>query len=291
MNLFSQIRDSIYNPLFYRGLLDKTLGYSLGYYFKLAAALALLSAVFFAVAVVPDLNRGLWQIEKSLTTLYPAGLVLEVQDGVLAKNIKEPVVIPFPPGWSLAEREQLAAFKHFIVIDTAGPATRAGYEASQAVIFVTAKEIIAPGERGGGTIQILPLDPDMNWSLDQDKIKTFLAAVRPWYVLAAPVAVLLTFVVFMFLSFLLLLPLFVLALLVFILLRLMTARVGRLVSFGAAYRLSLHAVTLPLLVSFFFIFISDGVFGPALFAATALFIVFLNFYHLPPHPSSPDLAN
>ncbi|MDQ5957812.1 MAG: hypothetical protein QG665_138 [Patescibacteria group bacterium] len=291
MNFFQDLRNSIYSPTFYRGIFSQTFGYSVSYYFKLAAVIALVSSVLFAIAVVPKINAGLWQMENSIMESFPDTLELRVAAGELQKNIKDEVIIPIPKGWTNDNKVMGDfQFEHLVVIDTASPATLEVYRAKKAFVLLAKDGLVGP-DNSRGTIKILPYDEDMDFTLTEAKIAGFFNAVRPWYVMVAPVLVLSIFILFMFLLFFLLLPLAVVAFLAWVLLFLAQKIIGRRVRFGEAYRLTLHAVTLPLLISFFFAFIWDGMFGPSLFMATVLLVIFVNLVDFGLKSCDPSLPN
>ena len=167
--------------------------------------------------------------------------------------------------------------KTLLVIDTEATADLKSYQKAKALILVTKKAVVYTEDNDRSSIKISPFDQTMTGSLNQAKLVGYLETVRPWLKIFVPALVVIIFLVFMFIMYVLLLPLALLALLVWALLSLLKKNMGRVITYGTAYRLTLHASTLSFLVWAVLSVILGVPSGVLLFSALTLFLTYLNF--------------
>jgi hypothetical protein len=242
--------------------------------------LSLLSAIVFALVAVPTLNGFIWTAEQEVMNLWPDELVVRIENGVLSKNIDGPVEIPWPALWQGEINGKAADFEALALIDTDRPSTLAAFREAQTAVMVTREAIVFPSDSPAG-IEVLPFEAEIDFTISESVLNTWLAAASPWFKLVAPVLVLLVFVIIMMALYFLLLPLFIVALPVWALLRLWPGAGLSTASYGLAYRLTLHAITLPLIVTALsFWFFGQGA-GPLVFALVTLAIIWLNLQSKP----------
>ncbi len=278
MNFFKDLKNSVYNPAFYRQLLDRSFGYSFSYYAKLAAVIALVWSASISFALVPAAYSFFNQASQAVGEVYPADLELAVKDGVLTKNIAGPVRLPLPAivKEKMTSENQATTTKALAVIDTEASADLASYEKAGAYVLVTKEALVYQDGEDKTRVSIAPFDHQMTFGLNQAKIIDHIEKARPWLKLVAPALLVVLFLAFMFVMYLMLLPLGLLALLVWGVLRLMKKNIGRTVAFGTAYRLTLHASTASFLVwAIFSVLVGSG-FGVLFFSGLTLFLVYLN---------------
>jgi hypothetical protein len=274
MNFFQQIRSSIYDPDFYLKLLDKSLGFSIGYYLKLSSVLALVVAVFFAVTTVPNLNRLIWPIGDTVVALYPDDLEIKITDGRVITN-QDRTVIALPADWP----RTVLSPTNLLVIDIGATPTIEDLDKADTVALLTEEAFIFRNDQDG--FEIISLTESRDFELTKEILNNSISRVEPWLILVAPVLVLMLFVFVFIVITLLLLPLSILAFLVFVMVRLILPTSTGKISYGTSYRLSLHAFTLPLL--FILPLAMVGLTLPAWLAILCpLFIIYLNLSVLPP---------
>ena len=86
MNLISDLRGSVYDPEYYKGLLKKPFSYSLKYFFFLALSLAFIGALLSLFTVLPNLNSFLQELGPKILSHYPQDLVITIKDGVVSTS-------------------------------------------------------------------------------------------------------------------------------------------------------------------------------------------------------------
>ncbi|MEK7136142.1 MAG: DUF1189 family protein [Patescibacteria group bacterium] len=241
MNFFQDLRNSIYNPKFYRELLVRSFGYSLAYYAKLSAVLALLVAIFFSLTAVPQINRFIWQAGDEVLALYPTDLQLQVVNGRLVSN-EDKVVVSWPTNWQIKSEKT----KNLLVLDITASSTVEALTQADTLILLTADSLVFRNDQN--RLESVLLKEIEGLKLGEAEIKQFFSLAKPWFKLVAPIMVLVVFGLVIFMMLVLLLPLVIVSLFAYILLRLMEQSVGLKVSWKTSYRLCLHAVTLPLVV-------------------------------------------
>ncbi|MFH0851676.1 MAG: DUF1189 family protein [Candidatus Peregrinibacteria bacterium] len=217
----------------------------------------LLIGFFFSL---PLIQQGIATLDRDLPSLYPQELVVTLKKGEISTNMQEPYFIDLPQHWqdflqkrdgSIAGQEPGHFPRHFITFDSAASVEE--YAPEDSFVLVTRKFIVLP-------------DKDLSYrviSVDQSK-QDFTFNREIYDRLATPVSQFLRYVptvlTFLVIAGFLLFPFvgaaftllgYLLYLLVFVLLIWVIAMIMRKkVGYWNLYRLSLHGLTLPLLVSF-----------------------------------------
>ncbi len=239
MNLWHTIRASIYSPEFYRSLPGRKLSFSLKYYYSLGVALAIVFSAVTSFRALPLITQFLDQAGQTLVAHFPEELTITIQDGEASTNMQEPYILPLPDDLKTeTERNGKQAPANLLVIDTASQASVESWTAHDTFILITKRNIVA-GEERGGRVQIEWLSDMPNVAIDRTFVQSLsgdLQAVGRWL---APLVVFGTWVLFLVLWTLTLAYLLFGGLLAWLI-----ARMRKMpVSYGAAYRMALHAWT------------------------------------------------
>lgn len=239
----------------------------------------MLLAVFMTIAstipIVPLVNTSLNDFSRNLLSYYPDELVLTINQGVVSTNVDEPYYLPMPA----VMRAHVATstdLQYLAVIDTHTPVSVEQFKAYKAGFWVSKEYLVADDNTGG--IRITKFGPQVTYTLNEQSVQDMLSAVQPFFKFVAPMLVIVIFVA-MLLSFVLnLLYLLFGALLVLLMGKVMKQNW----TYGTAYRLCLHATTLPLIVGLAFSLLPLGAGNiPFLSTVLLLLVVYFNFYKTP----------
>lgn len=244
-NFLKELKASIYNPVFYRQLLDRRLSLSLSYYLRLSLLLALLLTIVFAVQIVPMMTDFLWSFKDQAVEIYPDDLILTIESGRLSANVESPYFITMP-----VELKFDNGPANFLVIDTTPEATQDVWR-YDTLFLLTAREMIGINKvEGSTTAKSFNQFPDTQitkvWLAEK---LTVLQRFLKWII---PVMVLIFFALIFSFVFTGGLMLFVFSSLILML----AGRIAKVfINYSQAYKFSLHASTLGLfLASLSFIF-------------------------------------
>lgn len=125
INFISNIKNSIWGPPFYQNLNNQKTSFTIYYASKLSILLTFIFLAFstfgwFRVFDISDFssqnisNLGRNYLQKN----FPDTLVLNVRDGKLTSNSKEPIFFPIPNLQNLSEEDTKDVLENFAVIDT-----------------------------------------------------------------------------------------------------------------------------------------------------------------------------
>ncbi len=282
MTLVETVKASIYSPEFYKELRDKRLGFSLKYFYSLVIPLALILTVVFAVQVVPKFFQFLRELRPTLSQIYPADLIIQIQDGRASVNQPEPYSIPLPEFLrSNIGREK--GTENLLVIDTETPFSIQQMAEYKTLIWLSSDSVYFSQESSGVRAESLSRFPD--GTLDKalalslaDQATNLSRWVVPFMVLAI--------LLFMFLGLVFgasvnLLYLFLGALLVWLVSVLRRDNLG----YWASYRLSIHLMTLGILFEAFTLLVRLSQ-PPFVFTALLLVMAWINLRPAPERPAA-----
>ncbi len=259
MQFFESIKDSIYGPDYYRGLLRKPFSYSLKYYFSLVLVLAFVVTLVLSFSVVPAVNTFLKSAAAKVLEYYPAELQIRVMNGTASTNVAEPYVLPLPEelktqlASGAAQDEDIPKdIVNLLVIDTKNPFTVEAFKNFKTLSLLTKDNFIYLRK---GAITIHPLDKISDYTLNKAKVQSFVAKVKPYLAFISPLIVLVLFMVFAGMFGLELLYLVLFALVVWGIARVRNIQVG----YGKSYQLGLHLITVALILDAIGILFQAGV--------------------------------
>ncbi len=280
---FHRIALALTKPSAYAELLSRRTGQGIAYLYGVLVLTSLVGGIVIAaglLAAQPFVAKGAMELKAAAPGLYPAGLVVTLKNGTLSTNASGATVIPFPEHWKTAlARSGSTKYvpRNLVVIDTS--ATAEDYRQKDTAVLITAHSAVYPGKSNGNTGTGGMADYRNTLTVQsfadmQDRVITratydgLLAKATPFIdalpALITTVVVLLIVVVpFVYAGFRLL---WVLAYLLLATLAvwLIATLLGKKLTYGQLYRLSLYGVTLPILVTLVVPFIGFAI--PLLFS-------------------------
>ncbi|MEX0918759.1 MAG: DUF1189 family protein [Candidatus Paceibacterota bacterium] len=245
--MFKLIKQSIYNPAFYRSLLERPLSWSLFYFFKLAIIAALILTMVASFTAVPALVNVLSDLKGEVLNIYPAELEIVIENGQVRSNVSEPYFIDLPP--VLADQEVSEDIDHLLVIDTTAEPL-AGYDKYNAYALLTDRHLVYRQNSNLGSelaVVVQPLADNLTLTINRENLITLFDHLSRYFVIIPPL-----FVLGLFISSLI--PILAVALYLLLpaallwLVYALTRPKGRRLTFGNIYRTTLQAVTLGLLL-------------------------------------------
>jgi len=273
------LKQSLWNVSYYHDVLHARISFSLKYFFALLLfiyffqfALSALTASFF----LPQLPDFVKKAELRLNEFYPKNLVIEVKNGAVTTNAREPLFLDIP---ELKDEK----FKHLITIDT--KAEQRDYLKYRTVLLITRNAFVHPDSQTMdlSTYTITPLDNEDTTNIDRaiyDGYKSgvltylkMLPSLAPYLLIGLVILGPLIAATIMFVWNIVYLSI----LAVFFL---MLARLFKLTwSYQKVVQVLLHASTLPFILTTVTSLL--GVYIPLLHTATLLFWMVLIMARLP----------
>ncbi len=267
MNIFKQIKNSVYGPEYYKNIVASTkLRSSIKYFAKFSL---LIATLFVVVAVVtwPLVSKLANKALDSMVALYPNDLEVNIVNGQASINQPEPYFIKSADG-----TESLA------VINTKEDFSISKFRSYGVPFMLTKTELVGIKDEGTGQLQIMPLPKD-DMKINHAEVlkgKDWLVAKTPtifiWVLIFGFIALFLaTFSGTLLLNFLYAFGIWV-----------MFKVIKRDLSYKKSYQVGIHAVTFVTLISlvtFFGIFkFLDGFFVKLF---VTLIIVYINIVGFP----------
>ncbi len=262
------IQKSIYAPEYYRNILTRPASYAWKYYASLAMLLAVFMTITTTLPLLPKIQGFLKTLPETVMAVYPLDLVINIEKGVVSTNGVEPYYIDFP---ALHVEQASSSLLHLATIDTTSEVSMEQFLSYHSVFLLSQKSVVALD--ADEKLQIMSLG-ELTTVIDAPHVRSFLNSLQSYLVLVAPITVIVIFVG-MCISFMAMLAYLLFdALLIYLMGKLLKEKW----SYRDAYHLSLHAVTLPLLLSsVFYLLPISGMQFPFLSTALVLTVVYLNF--------------
>ena len=269
MKFFKTIADSIYSPAFYGSVVKGEYKSSFAYFFLFIIICAVLKTAFIAPQIVAFQDvvstMGVQTIDK-----FPADLKVVIKNGKVSTNVKEPYLIPLPD-----LKSPDAAI--LIVIDTKTPYSAEQLKKYKTIAWLTGDTLFYARRASSGEIKVIPLTDVKDFTLDKDFVDSTFKTLSPLLKLIGPLLVILA-VFGIYAGYIFeLVYFFLLALLVWLVATVMKVNMD----YWKAYRVSIHALTAPLLVGLVFALIQNWVpLHPFVFMYTfiALVVAGVNLY-------------
>ncbi len=286
MKFAQEIRNNIYNPGYYQELLTKPFSYSLKYFFTLAILVALVSGIVFLFSVGPGAQSFLNTAGGKILDYYPAELQIVITKGHVSTNVSEPYFMKLPQELKdnmAAQSNAPQDTENLLVIDTKSAFTVDQFKSYRTLVLLTGDTLIHYDKNGIITVQ--PLDQISNFTLNKDKISSFLAKVRPYFGFVYPVIAVGAFIFAFFavtfnLFYLVFAALFIWGI----------ARMKRLpIGYKKSHQLGLHLITFALLFDTLLFLALPSFHVPFLFTALMVLGAWFNLKDggLPQTPSAP----
>jgi len=254
---------------YYKEVKKANFKFSLKYLFFLFYIISLITSIVFAasisILILPKVPAFVASFENKAKSLYPEGLVVNVKNGVVTTNTKEPYFVD-----SLNTLGLNKGYDHFLTIDT--KATASDIKNDSTVILVT-KDSVATID-SNSTYKIYQIDPTSNLTIDKASYLKVVSQISPYlkYIMPGLIAlVVLLILVWPILGAALALIAEFVYLLLFALIFFVVVKVMKKdLSYKKTLQLSMHAATLPILLGF--VVGSLGIQMPFLLGTAILFI-------------------
>ena len=228
---------SLTSTAYYKDLLNVELKFSIKYLFFLA----ILAATVLSINGTPAMTRYFSELAGGLTNTvteaYPEELVVTIEDGQLSMNREEPYVLPMP------ESEEPQP-ENLLVIDPEG--TVADLETYDTAVLINSANILSVMEGG---IKVYPLSDVPNTEITRttvmEKVDQINNLVGKLFYIFFPIIFLVSLVYYFGVK---------LAYLLFVAAVLFVLGKARKMSlsFSKYYQISIHAMTLPLVIDMVF---------------------------------------
>lgn len=265
MNFLNSLKNHFYNPRFYAGLKEQRLGLSFRYFFSIIVPLSVMLAFVFGVEIAPTFSA---ENLRKLVGFYPPELIVQIKNGVISSNVTEPYGIKESPNYSTQD-----SYTNIAVIDTKSDFSANLFKNYDTRVLIGKNFLVVSKSRQQFEFTDLSRMPD--FSLSQGKIFHWIDLVSSFHWLIS-----LALFVALFLGFFGFFSVKLIGLLILALIILFLARIKKVqLSYRNSYQISLHALTIPLILETFFILANLGVPFTFFFSAMVLVIAFINIKH------------
>lgn len=233
--IFETIKQSIYNPQFYKGVGDAPLSQGIRYYLKVSLLFAVFMTVFFGILLVPQGVRFLKKDAPVLVKKYfPADLTVHIEKGEVSTVSPEPYFVPGVE--KVKEFLNAQGLENVLVVDTRSDFDKKKFNEYKTLALFTKSEFVSQNNKGQITIQELTSVPTI--TINQAALLSLVEKAQGFTVFAVVGAlIILFFGVFMgYVGYLLIL-------LLFALIPLAIAYIKKMkLTYATAYKMSLYAI-------------------------------------------------
>ncbi|MCK9379426.1 MAG: DUF1189 domain-containing protein [Candidatus Moranbacteria bacterium] len=240
MEIFSDIKKSIYSPEYYQELENKPLSSSFGYYFKFSVILSVILSIIFSFVAFFAIKTFTKTLIPEILEKYPQELEIKIQNGVASTNVAEPYFIKIPA----SDKDKVKDKENFLAIDTTSKVGIDDFEKYNTLLLLTKNNLVF--EKSNGQVSIQSLDKVGNFTLNKTELAAFFAKASPYIKWIFPFLLLGIFIGLMFFSAFRLIYFLFAALLVWIVASIKKIPLG----YSKSYQLTLHLATLPTIITF-----------------------------------------
>lgn len=236
MKFFRKIRDSIYNPSFYKSIPQSKLESAFSYFFLLIFVLSIIQTVFLAFPIVKVITQLTNKDLPKAVSQFPEELQIKIKDGKASTNVQEPYFIPLP-------KSTQADFKNFIVLDTTTPYSEDSFKKYDTFALLTRDSAYYKADKNQ-PVKNISLSTVKDLTIDRASLTALLNKYSPMAKWLTPILIILVG----FLLFLFYILRLVYAILLGVLILLLSRIIQPSLSFGQSYKVAIYAMTLGLLV-------------------------------------------
>lgn len=270
MQIFSNIKNSIYSPEYYKEVLQKPMSYSVKYFFKFILILAFVLAVVYSFIFIPRLKAFVDNFGIEAVNVFPGDLKVEIKNGQAFSDSIQPYFIKVPQGFE--SKEDQPKFDNFIVIDTNNNFDLEKFN-SYNTFAILNKDSITYFQNKKITVQ--PLKDVPNFVADKQSLANLINQVTPFARFIYPIIpvglFLGNFVAFIFY----LLYMIFGALIIWLVLKIKNIKT----TYKKSYQLGLHLLTPAIIINTVLGFL--GVVFPFLFTIIIIIFTIINIKKFP----------
>jgi len=277
MEFFKNIKNSIYNPDYYSGVISKPFSYSLKYYFLFVLLIAFVSMILLSFTVVPKIKFLTDIFSEKILQYYPDELEIVIKDGKASTNVQEPYFIKAPPGWekeTAVPDKKILGIENLLVIDTKTPFSIERFKDYKAFCYLAEESLTCYDEDQALKTTLLSKVP--NVTINENFISSFIGKIEPFFKLVYPLLAIavwfgISVVLFLRLSYLLLA-----AFLIWGVAKIKKVEIG----YKKSYQFSMHLMTLPIiitcLINYFLSFVKINLSFPFFFTILLVIMAAIN---------------
>lgn len=249
---FYSLKRSLFEPKYYKDVADASFGFSFKYLWFLLFLLTFIKILLFGGQYLTSRNSIQPEVNKLMIyaeNFYPKELKLQIKNGQLSTNVEEPYIFDLEKDASQTDQ------KHFLIIDTKGSIEN--YPSYGSYVLATKNAVVYPSKSSnnkvGETSVFYFRDLKKNLTIDKKTYDNLLNVVKPY---APKVGILVNYLMLLFSPLFLIFGSFFWTIGVMFGLLFLTFFVWivnlifkKQYSFGSLFKMGMHAVTLPILVS------------------------------------------
>lgn len=269
-NFFNDFQLSLYSPKFYAHIKTKSLLGCLGYFFMLVLVLTLIQTAFLSNYIFVKIPSSAQSFISQAINYYPQELEININNGTAQTNVKEPYFIPLS-----LDDAQKDSLNNLVVIDTKTAFSTTQFEQYKTIVWLNKDSVYYKTDKN--EVKIMPLSKMQNTKIDKSSVQSLVDKILPWVNFLGPLLFVLVFFGFYLAYSGVLVYLLLLALIIFLISK--ALKWG--FSYKQSYKVSLYAITLPLLVDVLINITSPytGFRGfTFMFSLLTLIVVGVNFY-------------
>lgn len=245
---FQNVIKSCTSWQFYQTLLKTRFLFSLKYFLLLIFLVSLVFSTQVSIVLVGGTNYLIKKGAADVKKFFPDQLEFSLKNGQVLTNLPQPFFLPFSafPSQSISSRDLGQNKKNLLVIDTKTPFSLEKFQSYSTVLWITGASV-AYQEPHKDTTSILPLKETPDFTINKQTVISYLnnvilPSLRKFLPFLVAGIYLLSFVGNLWSSFL---SVAFLALVVFLLTKISKHNL----SYAKSLQLTIHANTLPLLIS------------------------------------------
>jgi hypothetical protein len=235
MKFFRKIKDSIYNPEFYKTLPQSSMNSAVKYFLLLILVLSIIQTAILSLPTFGAVSELSNKALPKLVASYPTDLEVRIINGMASTNSKEPYFFPI-------KGQNNSGFKNFLVIDTIDPYSEGEFKDFSTLALLTQSTLYY--QQNAGIIKSVSLSKVDNLIINQQTLNQQLNKYSPLVKFLTPLILLIIFV-FLIIAYLFrLIYLLFLGLIIYLISRIMDLHLD----FKQSYKVGLYAITLGLLI-------------------------------------------
>lgn len=236
MNFFKNIAKSIYSPKFYSEILKKSFSQSLGYFTLLILLLTAINSITLVGPLLMEVPVKLENFIQETINCFPRDLEIKINNGIVSTNKTEPYFISScePTGKNI----------NLFVVDTKTPFSIEKFAEYKVAAWVT-KDAVFYTQNSNET-RSYSLRQVTSYQLNQNTLRSYTNIINPWLKFVGPVLMIAALFGIYIAYLFRLIYLAIVSLIIWLL----SKAVKKNFTYAASYSVSLHAITLGLIVEF-----------------------------------------
>ncbi|MSU55040.1 MAG: DUF1189 domain-containing protein [Candidatus Taylorbacteria bacterium] len=260
MIFVSNLKNSFYNPVFYRSLKDKSLGFSMKYFFSFIVILAFIVAFILGSELAPLFSA---ESLKKFVSFYPKELSLTIKNGVVSSNVSEPYVLK-------ATSVKKGEHSNYLVVDTSSDSSLDTFRKYDTDVLIGRNFIVS--EKGKSQIQVTDISRLPDFTFNQELLFHWADVIGSHHLALSFGFFFILWTAFVFYFTFNLVWLAVMALIVLLIGKVKAVSL----SYSQSLKITLFASTLPLILKSIFVVAAISAPFPLFFSVLIVVVVIAN---------------